>query len=186
MKIKSIFLSVIATSIVSLFISTRPVFSQESKTAKARTVANDLNSLPIEVQDYLSKQNMIVSQTEPVGYFFIPESDLEVLYDKNKVNLEASGLTYTFSNKRYIKFFTFYINKAVMESLQSKYTYIDEKTTTYYALKMNSKNQIIWKTNEDMVKPRLISTEIQDADISVKLVRGRNLGLHFKVKLINN
>lgn len=185
MKLKSILHSLIMTSLVSSLFFGYSSEAADLSNGKARLGASDLHSLPIEVQDYLSKQNIIVNQTDPVGYFLIPTSDLEVIYDKNKVNLEQTGFAYNFSNKKFIKFFVFHIDESVMESLQNKYTYIDDKATTYYALKMNSKNQIIWKTNEDTIKPRLISTDIKNPDISIKLIRGRNLGLNFGVKLID-
>lgn len=173
MKLKSILHSLIITSIVS------------SLSVSSIANASELHSLPIEVQDYLSKQNIIVNQIESVGYFLIPTSDLEIIYDKNKVNLEKSGLTYKFSSNHYMKFFVFHLDESVMQSMQSKYTFIDEKATTYSTLKMNSRNQIIWKTNDDPIRPRLISTDIANPDIRIKLIRGRNLGLNFSVKIIN-
>ena len=185
MKLKSIIHSLVVTFLLSSLFFGYSAYAADLSNSKARSDASNLHSLPIEVQDYLSKQNIIVNQTDPVGYFLIPTSDLEVIYDRNKVNLEQTGFAYNFSNKKFIKFFVFHIDESVMESLKNKYTYIDEKTTTYYVLKMNSKNQIIWKTNEDTIKPKLISTEITNPDISIKLIRGRNLGLNFGVKLID-
>ena len=85
-----------------------------------------------------------------VGYFLIPDNDLQLLYDSKKYSnaFMKNEMYFTFSGKRFFKFFIFPGQEEHFKNLKNSYRYITQDQSEYFATSLKPEGlMVLWNKN---------------------------------------